>query len=124
MSIGKNIQKARKIAHISQKELGEILGVSASMIGQYENDLRRPKFETVTKIADALHVNPADLDESLIINLGSSVMFEMPDGESISIDSDSPLGAAATILHGLNEDGQKEWIKRGKELTEIPKYRK
>lgn len=54
MTIGESIQLARKKAGLSQKELGAKLGVSGSMIGQYENDLRRPKAETVQKIADAL----------------------------------------------------------------------
>lgn len=56
MTTGKRIQAARKRANLSQRELGEKLGVSASMIGQYENDLRKPKFETLRKIADALEI--------------------------------------------------------------------
>lgn len=56
MSIGKRIQKIRKNRGLSQQELGELLGVSGSMIGQYENDLRNPKRETIKKIAKALGV--------------------------------------------------------------------
>lgn len=61
MTTGKRIQQARKKAKLSQKELGEKLGVSASMIGQYENDLRNPKTETLVKIANALNVNISEL---------------------------------------------------------------
>lgn len=61
MTIGKRIQMVRKAAGFSQKELGERLGVSGSMIGQYENNLRKPKRETLEKIAAALGVPWEDL---------------------------------------------------------------
>lgn len=56
MTTGQLIQQARKSAGLSQKQLGEKLGLSASMIGQWENDLRNPKMETLERIADALGV--------------------------------------------------------------------
>ena len=56
MSIGQNIQKTRKERGLSQQVLGEMLGVSGSMIGQYENNRRNPKFETLKKIANALGI--------------------------------------------------------------------
>lgn len=57
MTIGKRIRQARKQAGLSQKQLGERLNLSASMIGQWENDLRKPKFETAQRIATALNVD-------------------------------------------------------------------
>ncbi len=66
MTTGKRIQAARKKANLSQRELGEKLGVSASMIGQYENDLRKPKFETLRKIADALEIHWLNLADDTI----------------------------------------------------------
>lgn len=69
MTTGKRIQQARKNAKLSQKELGEKLGVSASMIGQYENDLRNPKTETLVKIANALNVNVSELYGGVYIRL-------------------------------------------------------
>ena len=56
MTTGKRIQKARKEKGLTQKELGDKLGVSASMVAQYENDLRNPKIETAEKIAHVLDV--------------------------------------------------------------------
>ena len=61
MTMGDKIKNIRKEKHISQKALGERLGVSAAMIGQYETGLRNPKFETLQKIASALDVTPAYL---------------------------------------------------------------
>ena len=57
MSIGENIRRIRKENHITQKELGEKLGgISQQQIGQWENDSKTPKIETIQKIAKALNV--------------------------------------------------------------------
>ena len=61
MTTGQLIQQARKKAGLSQKQLGEKLGLSASMIGQWENDLRNPKSKTLQRIATALNVPIYDL---------------------------------------------------------------
>lgn len=55
MTTGECIKAARKKAHMTQATLGKELGVSASMIAQYENGARKPKYETLKKIADALN---------------------------------------------------------------------
>lgn len=57
MTVGERIRAARKEAGLTQKELGEKLGVSAAMIGQYETGVRNPKFEKIKKIANALEID-------------------------------------------------------------------
>lgn len=57
MTTGERIRTLRKAAGFTQKEFGRKLGVSASMIGQYETDIRKPKFETLEKISKALNVS-------------------------------------------------------------------
>lgn len=123
MTTGERIKKARKEAGITQRDLGKLLGLSFQAIAQWENDLRKPKPETTKKIADALGVNPADIDESLIINVGSDVITRTPDGEFVTAPSGTPETVALTVLHDLNETGQKEWIKRGNEMAKIPDYK-
>jgi len=76
MTTGQRIQQARKKAGLSQKQLGERLGLSASMIGQWENDLRKPKQETILKIAGALGIapfelSPSDISTELTIRMGN-----------------------------------------------------
>ena len=56
MTIGQRIKVARTESGLSQRELGERLGVSQAMIGQYEGGMRNPKYETIKRIADALGV--------------------------------------------------------------------
>lgn len=61
MTTGQRIKAFRKKRGITQEDLGAILGVSGSMIAQYETDKRNPKIETLKKIADALGVHYLDL---------------------------------------------------------------
>lgn len=61
MKLGERIKELRKAKGLTQAELGQLLGVSASMIGQYENGFRYPKKETLTKIAEALSIDYEDI---------------------------------------------------------------
>lgn len=54
--MGRIIKAARKAAGMTQKELGEKLGISYQCIAQWENDLRNPKFETRKRIAEVLGI--------------------------------------------------------------------
>lgn len=53
-TVGARIRFLRKRTGLTQQELGDLLGVSGSLVGQYENGTRNPKYETLTKIARAL----------------------------------------------------------------------
>lgn len=54
--IGDKIKQIRKQAGLTQKELAEQLGTTQQNLAQYENGKRRPKIETIEKIADALKI--------------------------------------------------------------------
>ena len=61
-------------AGISQKELGKRMGVSAAMVAQYENDLRKPKLETIQRFADALQIEQREIgNEGITLNLDDQV---------------------------------------------------
>ena len=64
MKIGKKIKFFRKKNNITQKELGEKIGVSASTVTKYENDSLEANYETLLKICDELNINIAELFES------------------------------------------------------------
>lgn len=57
MIISDRIKAARKSKGLSQKELGELLGISAASVSQYENGDRNPKLETLQRFAKALGVS-------------------------------------------------------------------
>lgn len=54
MSFADNLKAARKKVGLTQKELGEKLNIPYQQIGQYETGKRRPKSDTLSKIAEAL----------------------------------------------------------------------
>ncbi|MBD5515219.1 MAG: helix-turn-helix transcriptional regulator [Lachnospiraceae bacterium] len=63
MGVGENIKKIRKEKGLTQKELGELLGISQAAIGQFENSRSNPHVATVKKIASALGVKLFDIIE-------------------------------------------------------------
>ncbi len=133
MTTGQRIQRARKRAGLSQKQLGEKLGLSASMIGQWENDLRKPKYGTLKKLANALDVWVYDLSspEDTAERVKRLEEFYMPDELDYAAlpprdKSERPIEGnyqrIAAAFDKLNPNGQQEAVKRIEELTEIPRY--
>lgn len=140
MTTGQRIKAARKAAGMTQKELGEKIGVSYQGIAQWENDLRNPKFETLQRIADALNVKVESLDSRFFPSLdlydffgeGPSPetshlpVFTMKDsnGEFIRVSMETAAGELLYSFSSLNEIGQQEAVRRINELSEIPKYQR
>ena len=58
-----NIQKIRKERGFTQAELAKKAGISEISVRKYESGERRPKIETLSKIAIALNIPVADLFE-------------------------------------------------------------
>ncbi len=61
MSIGENIKKARLKAGLTQKQLGERIGITAQSVAQWETGRREPKLQSLERIADALHISLASI---------------------------------------------------------------
>ncbi len=53
-SIGERILGLRKELNLSQKELAEKTGITEASLSRYENNLREPKAEIITKISEVL----------------------------------------------------------------------
>ncbi len=64
MTISENIRRIRKERGLTQKQLGALVGSSEAYIRAYESGRRNPKPSTLEKIANALDVNTAALDNS------------------------------------------------------------
>jgi len=56
MVIGERLKMARKMAGMSQQQLGEKAGVSRMSISKYERDINVPKSQVLIKLAKALDV--------------------------------------------------------------------
>lgn len=58
-NFGEKLKRLREERNLSQKELGDKMGgITQQTIAQYEKKETVPKIETVSKIADALEINP------------------------------------------------------------------
>ena len=56
-----NLKFYRKQKKITQEKLAELCNVATSTIGCIESELQKPSFDLMLSIAEALHINPADL---------------------------------------------------------------
>lgn len=63
MNTGERIRHFRKIRHLTQKELGEKVGLSEPAIRHYENGIRNPSEEQLEAISKALGISVDSLRE-------------------------------------------------------------
>lgn len=61
------IYKYRKDQNMTQRELAEAVGITASAITQYETGARKPDIVTLKKLAAALHCTADQLLEPIKI---------------------------------------------------------
>lgn len=123
MEVGKRIQQFRKQAGLTQKQLAERVGVVTGTIQQYELGKREPRFEQLSKIAEALDIAEADLygkDAWLLVVQGHAETYHSYEkmGYTFSESERKLIG----FFGLLNEAGKATAIDRISELTEIPKY--
>lgn len=57
MNIGEIIQKLRKEKGLTQEQLAKEVGLSKSAIIKYENNVREPNFEAITKLENYFKVS-------------------------------------------------------------------
>lgn len=91
MATGERIKAARRKANLTQKELGEKLGISYQSVAQWENNLRNPKYETLQRIAQVLDTSVSDLMGVTWEDAPSVLKTKLTDGES------SPITRQLTI---------------------------
>lgn len=60
---GKNVQRYRKAAGLTQEKLGELTGLDRGYISGVERGVRNPAIQNIEKIAKALKIKPAQLFE-------------------------------------------------------------
>ncbi|MBC7759119.1 MAG: helix-turn-helix transcriptional regulator [Phormidesmis sp. FL-bin-119] len=53
--LGEAIKQARKERHLTQEQLGELVGVKKAQISKLENSLTDARFETIIKVFKALN---------------------------------------------------------------------
>ena len=74
--IGSRMRVIRQARGLTQKQLGELVGLSADRIQQYENGQRKAKKDLLWRIADALNVNVRALQDPISLD-AEGVMYAL-----------------------------------------------
>ncbi len=139
MKIGERIKQIRIGKGLKSYELANKIGVSPSMLSQWENGKEPSSILTLKKIADALGVSVNDLigisDFYLDFEIRSEIIDELFENIAVNdlenvaefLNEDkSPISRASKIIKSyleLNAAGREKAVERIEELTEIPRYR-
>jgi transcriptional regulator with XRE-family HTH domain len=65
LRFGRNVLRARRLVRLSQEQLGERAELHRAEIGLLERGLRRPRLDTIIKLAGGTEADPADLLDGL-----------------------------------------------------------
>ena len=108
------LKNARQHRHMTQKELGDLIGVSASTVGMYEQHRRLPDADTISRLSKALDISTDWLCGSLgsddmimgeLIDRIYRKVLEEHDGISFSglpMGEGEKLMVADALLSGLS----------------------
>lgn len=126
MTTGEKIREIRKEKKLTQQQLGKLLGVSGSMIGQYEKGERNPKYITLQKIASVLGVNIEDIIGIETFETGADFLKKWnaitQQSHQVDREEQERLQQLTADFHKLNVHGQKEAVKRTSEMTRLPEF--
>lgn len=103
-TFGKRVTELRKEKNLTQKALGEVVGVTKNTVSVWERDVRKPEFDTLTELCSFFNVNMSYL-------LGEDV--------ERTADSGSPLDdetAALFVLDDLVEESE-PYVKKLMQLS-------
>ena len=109
MSFGSRLRERREALHLKQGELGKLLGVTGSAIGNYENGVSSPKADVLYKVFDVLECDANYLFQD-----------EMSDAkETVQSVRERHL---MDTFHSLNEEGQEKVIEYVDDLHATGRY--
>lgn len=139
MNIGDKLKKARLDKGLTQKKLGDKIGVSQATYQQWESGTRNPKRETLIKIATALEVPVALLYDDYVFKDPYEGMTEEERRREqermqkqldlyIKHFDDKKIKKQFEILsnnfNSVNEDGQQKIVDYSSDIADNPKYKK
>lgn len=78
---GQNLRRCRRVADLSQEQLGIQAGLHRTEIGLLERGARIPRIDTLVKLATALEIVPADLLQGIAWEPGQTLpgRYELSD---------------------------------------------
>lgn len=110
MSFGSRLRERREALKLKQSDLGALLGVTGSAIGNYENGVSAPKADILYKVFDVLQCDANYLFQD-----------EMSEKNSAVVKADEALLA---LFHEMNEEGQEKLLDYADDLVKSEKYKK
>lgn len=114
MGIGRRIKEARENLGLTQKELGDLLGVTGSAVTNYENETSHPKEPIMYKMFDALHVDANYLFQDEMRNSPATAKAETEE----SLDEKRLI----TNYHDLNKGGKEKLLSYSDDLISSGNY--
>ena len=133
MTTGERIKLTRELVGMTQAELADKLGVSYQSISQWERDVRKPKIETIYRLAEAMNISPSELfSEAELISVALDVMAKAEKTQFESIveehTQDIYLAAIRRGMQKLNGAGQQRVadfaVDLAEDLAKIPEYQR
>lgn len=130
MTTGERIRAARKKAGLTQVELAARLGVPYQSVGQWERDVRRPKLQTLQRIALALGTYVSEIVET---GYWSTITKEEAEASwadgtvgrtLINSDTDPQIRAILANAQKLNAQGLAKLEEYSDDLVSSGKYEK
>lgn len=132
-STAAKIKRARESINLTQAQLAEKVGTTPQNISQYERGIRKPKYETLRKIADAVGCTVYDLvpdDEADKLSHQLSFAFgsmvdELVNARELFLKGFNEGQQEKYLLEAfeiLNDKGKKIALERVDELLQIPAY--
>ena len=106
----------RKKSKLTQSQLAERIGISRSAIGNYENGIREPDFETLEKIADFFNV---DMNYLLGESLSEKELYERYHVYSLTSELEQDI---INMFRQLNTEGQRRVQAYMEDLISLKKY--
>ena len=132
MKIEDKIRRTRLRKGITQNQIAEKIGISQPTYAQWENGKRKPKLETLKKIADALEVPVSTLyDDYEFVDPGEGLTEDQKakqkahDQEQLKVIK--KFYSRDKLLHNfnaVNEEGQQKIVEYSNDIAENPKYKK
>jgi len=127
-----NIKIFRQAAGMSQKELGDKIGVSGVAVMRYEKGQREPKIEMVKKIANACNVPYMRLygwdgDQTLTIGeINEEMAKRLQDVGEMGLKTVEALrrNAMNAAYDSMNGKGQQKAVENVQDLAKIPEYQR
>ena len=112
MTTGQRIRSERKLKGLTQEALGQKLGVSGAAIAQYETGRRKPKMDTLRRIAKALDIDVNKLSQSLLDIEENDPEYVRIRNELLKrhgLINDDPLPGQYIVAPTEDEDNSKPW---------------